>query len=188
MEYHVLLLGDVAVGKSSLCLQHNIFQRTMLSYMPTIGTDLAFKRFRSDRGTVVLKIWDFSGSPSYHFMLQSHIVRADFIMYCFDVTNVLSFANVEHIWMNIVRRCARQHLPGMLVATKTDQRRTVTIEEAAHFAAITQLRYVETSSVTNLNVERCFSLVQDILEAKREEKIVPRSISPPQRNTPCCFQ
>jgi len=188
-EYNVLLIGDVAVGKSSLVMNHKDFQRTMMSYIPTVGVDLAFKRFFNDNGKVTLKIWDFSGSESYHFMLQSYIVRADFVIYCFDVTNAISFHNLEHRWMSTVERCSPKKIPGMLVSMKTDQRRVITMEEASYLAAAKNLRYLETSNVTQANVDRCFFIVFEILESKRpDEPIVPRSILPPHRNMPCCFQ
>ena len=59
-EYKFVLVGDSAVGKSSLI--NRFVDRTFNeSLMSTIGVDFKFKKIRIDNNDVKLQIWDTAG-------------------------------------------------------------------------------------------------------------------------------
>lgn len=59
-EYKFVLVGDSAVGKSSL-LNRFVDKSYSESLISTIGVDFKFKRVRIDNNDVKLQIWDTAG-------------------------------------------------------------------------------------------------------------------------------
>ncbi len=59
-EYKFVLVGDSAVGKSSL-LNRFVDKIYSESFLSTIGVDFKFKRIRFDNIDVKLQIWDTAG-------------------------------------------------------------------------------------------------------------------------------
>ena len=60
----LLLIGDGAVGKTSLLLRfsEDFFQK---SHMPTIGIDFKMKNVTVDGKTVKMQIWDTAGQERF---------------------------------------------------------------------------------------------------------------------------
>ncbi len=58
--FKILLIGNSAVGKSSLLLRFsdNVFNE---SFLPTIGVDFKIRTFELQGKTVKLQIWDTAG-------------------------------------------------------------------------------------------------------------------------------
>ena len=58
--FKILLIGDAAVGKSSILLRYadNTFSDT---YMSTIGIDFRIKNFKLEDKNIKLQIWDTAG-------------------------------------------------------------------------------------------------------------------------------
>lgn len=63
-EVKVVLVGDSAVGKSSILSRFvdDQFHDTLLS---TIGVDFKFRRMQIDGEEVKLQIWDTAGTPVF---------------------------------------------------------------------------------------------------------------------------
>ena len=59
-EYKFVLVGDSAVGKSSL-INRFVDKAFNESLMSTIGVDFKFKKIRIDNNDVKLQIWDTAG-------------------------------------------------------------------------------------------------------------------------------
>jgi GTPase SAR1 family protein len=68
-----------------------------------------------------------------------------------------SFRNVNN-WFEEVKRYCPEQTPIFLIGTKSDlkTRRTISNEMIKAYVEKTQLSYLETSSKTNENVEKCF--------------------------------
>ena len=66
-QYKFVLVGDSAVGKSSL-INRFVDRSFNESLMSTIGVDFKFKKIRIDNKDVKLQIWDTAGI--YYFNIQ----------------------------------------------------------------------------------------------------------------------
>ncbi len=62
-DYKFVLVGDSAVGKSSL-LNRFVDKVYTESFLSTIGVDFKFKKVRIDNNDVKLQIWDTAGINS----------------------------------------------------------------------------------------------------------------------------
>jgi small GTP-binding protein len=95
--YKLVMLGDEAVGKTSLILQHTE-HRFGESYKMTIGTDISAKVVEAEeKGTktkVYLIIWDIGGQQKYQILRESYLRGSAGGLLVFDVTNRASFNHV----------------------------------------------------------------------------------------------
>ncbi|MHA1217335.1 MAG: ADP-ribosylation factor-like protein [Candidatus Heimdallarchaeaceae archaeon] len=141
--FKVLLLGDGAVGKTSLVQRfiHNKFQS---GYLMTIGME-PYSRFETIKDTrVCLQLWDIAG----------------------QITRRQSFENLD-TWI----REARTESPRimlMLVGNKNDLEdlRDVSTEEGKKYAKDSGcIGFIETSAKNGINVENAFIVMgEEILQ------------------------
>ncbi|CAK9108635.1 Ras-related protein Rab-28 [Durusdinium trenchii] len=103
LQFKVILLGDGAVGKTSLatrfCEDHFAKQ-----YKQTIGLDFFVKRVVLPGDIhVCLQIWDIGGQSIGGKMLSNYIYGSGAVVLCYDITNYASFQHLED-WLFLVKR------------------------------------------------------------------------------------
>ncbi|CAJ1405906.1 unnamed protein product [Effrenium voratum] len=103
LQFKVILLGDGAVGKTSLatrfCEDHFAKQ-----YKQTIGLDFFVKRVVLPGDIhVCLQIWDIGGQSIGGKMLSNYIYGSSAVVLCYDITNYQSFQHLED-WLFLVKR------------------------------------------------------------------------------------
>ena len=104
-----------------------------------------------------LQIWDTAGQDRFKCVVASFYRNANGVMICFDITDLESFRNVDN-WLEEVKRYCPEQTPTFLIGTKSDlkSKRMVSYEMIKTYAEKHRLSYLETSSKTNENVEKCF--------------------------------
>lgn len=97
-------------------------------------------------------------------MVSSFYRGAHGVMICFDITDLESFRNVDN-WLEEVTRYCPGNTPVFLIGTKADlqSRRMVSYSMVKEYAELKKLTYIETSSKTNENIEKCFADFSRIL-------------------------
>ncbi|CAK9108027.1 Ras-related protein Rab-28 [Durusdinium trenchii] len=103
LQFKVILLGDGAVGKTSLatrfCEDHFAKQ-----YKQTIGLDFFVKRVVLPGDIhVCLQIWDIGGQSIGGKMLSNYTYGSGAVVLCYDITNYASFQHLED-WLFLVKR------------------------------------------------------------------------------------
>eukprot|EP00993_Chasmostoma_nieuportense_P003126 NODE_3868_length_881_cov_121.751989_g3715_i0.p1 GENE.NODE_3868_length_881_cov_121.751989_g3715_i0~~NODE_3868_length_881_cov_121.751989_g3715_i0.p1 ORF type:complete len:252 (-),score=81.06 NODE_3868_length_881_cov_121.751989_g3715_i0:124-813(-) len=102
LQYKVIVLGDGAVGKTSLInrfCEDNFKQQ----YKQTIGLDFFIKRVQLPGNVhVTLQIWDIGGQQLGGKMLGTYIYGANGVILVYDVTSMDSFNNLED-WFELVK-------------------------------------------------------------------------------------
>ncbi|KAM6114686.1 ras-related protein Rab-18-B-like isoform 1-T1 [Phoenicopterus ruber ruber] len=176
----LLLVGDSAVGKSSLLLRFTdgAFEPCL---KPTIGVDFKVKKMVVDGHAVQLAIWDTAGqerfrtlTPSYYRGAQGVVletidmitVRHEIYSTVYDVTRKDTFTGLES-WLNELEMyTTKSNTVKMLVGNKTDKPdREVERREGLQFARKRSLLFIETSAKTQDGVQHAFEeLVIKILQ------------------------
>lgn len=86
---------------------------------------------------------------------------------CFDLAKRESFQKVEN-WIEQVEKYCNKAAPQLLVGLKSDLDRVVTSEEAAAWASLHGLRYLEASSKTLSNIDLVFLTMAQIVDEAEE--------------------
>ncbi|TNN03802.1 ras-related protein Rab-5B [Takifugu rubripes] len=155
-QFKLVLLGDMAVGKSSLVLrfvkgQFDEFQET------TIGAAFLAQSVCLDDTTVKFEIWDTAGQERYHSLAPMYYRGAQAAIVVFDITKPETFERAK-AWVKELQRQASPNIVIALAGNKADlaERRLVEFEEAQTYAEDTGLLFMETSAKTAMNVNDLF--------------------------------
>ena len=159
LQYKVILLGDGAVGKTSIALRFTE-DHFAKAYKQTIGLDFFIKRLTlPGEVNVALQIWDIGGQTIGGKMIGNYIYGAQAVLLCYDITNYQSFQNLED-WYRLVRRTFQgSQMPYVtLVGNKTDlnHMRAVKLEKHTQFADENDMYSFLVSAKTGDNVSSCF--------------------------------
>ena len=161
-EKKILLVGDGAVGKTSL-VRKFVIDKFDDKYIMTIGTKTSRKEMtfefpeQNKKILIQLAIWDILGQQEgFSRAHEVYFKGAESFIAVFDRTKRESFTNVSQ-WIETVRRLCGP-IPGIIAANKSDLADEFKVEaaEAQTLADATQLSVLNTSAKTGQNVEEAF--------------------------------
>eukprot|EP00499_Haloplacidia_sp_CaronLabIsolate_P015241 CAMPEP_0196781188 /NCGR_PEP_ID=MMETSP1104-20130614/9213_1 /TAXON_ID=33652 /ORGANISM="Cafeteria sp., Strain Caron Lab Isolate" /LENGTH=332 /DNA_ID=CAMNT_0042151409 /DNA_START=99 /DNA_END=1097 /DNA_ORIENTATION=+ len=160
----ILLLGDQAVGKTSLMLRwsENRFEPSLIS---TAGVDFKIKFIDVDGKRVKCQVWDTAGQERFHVITRAFYKGAHGILLLYDVTDSRTFQNVGY-WMNNIQQHAAPGVEKMLIANKIDMADARMIPEERGRAEAEQygMHFGETSAKEGTNVDTLLlQIVRSIL-------------------------
>uniref|UniRef100_A0A182NE61 small monomeric GTPase n=1 Tax=Anopheles dirus TaxID=7168 RepID=A0A182NE61_9DIPT len=165
-QFKLVLLGESAVGKSSLVLrfvkgQFHEYQES------TIGAAFLTQTLCIDDTTVKFEIWDTAGQERYHSLAPMYYRGAQAAIVVYDIQNSDSFARAK-TWVKELQRQASPNIVIALAGNKADlaNSRVVDYEEAKQYADDNGLLFMETSAKTAVNVNDIFlAIVNALLNA-----------------------
>jgi len=172
----ILLLGDGAVGKTSLILRY-IENKFKEEYSMSLGVDFLTKtvNFIDDQGIkriVSLQLWDIAGQSSHVSYAHLYLKGAHGAFYVYDMTRKETLMQIQERWQSQVLRVSPRCL-SILIGNKSDlkKKRAVTKKECQKVCdAMHVIDYIETSAKTGTNVNRAFeTMTTKILNLKAKE-------------------
>lgn len=162
-QFKLVLLGESAVGKSSLVLrfvkgQFHDYQES------TIGAAFLTQTVCLDDITVKFEIWDTAGQERYHSLAPMYYRGAQAAIVVYDLTNKDSFTRAQ-AWVKELQRQASPNIVIALAGNKTDlsNKRAVETAEAENYALENGLLFLETSAKTAMNVSEIFTAIANKL-------------------------
>src|SRR5436309_10703019 len=118
----ILLLGDGAVGKTSLIRRFDV-EKFSDDYITTIGTKVTKRDLRLDLGSrtvdLTLMIWDVLGQKGYKGIQESAFRGARGVILVYDLTRPETRSSFEEYWVPRVRAVAGE-IPMIIVGNKVD--------------------------------------------------------------------
>ncbi|OMJ77280.1 hypothetical protein SteCoe_23148 [Stentor coeruleus] len=169
-NYKVILLGDGGVGKSSM-IQKYVYNKFSIHTSPTIGVVNTTKIVTVDDQKILLNIWDTAGQEKYRSMLSSFFKGCRAAILVYDITNDHSFKSLDY-WLKQVKDMSGDSVKFLLIGNKADleSSRTVTQKVGLEMARVNNMLFMETSCVSNYNIERAF---QEIAESLYRSQVGP---------------
>ncbi|UCE36553.1 MAG: GTP-binding protein [Thermoplasmata archaeon] len=169
VKFKVCLLGDGAVGKTSLIRR---FVEDMFNddYLLTIGTKTTKKRIIIKKPEMNLNIhltliiWDIMGQVSFRKLLHPTYLKGakGAIIVC-DLTRKETLQHFNE-WIESLRMGGQQ-IPSVFVANKCDlkDQHTFGAAELESVASTNDSPFLITSAKTGENVERAFQILAEML-------------------------
>ncbi|XP_062005830.1 ras-related protein RABC2a [Rosa rugosa] len=157
LSFKILLIGDSAVGKSSLLV--SFISNSVDDLAPTIGVDFKIKLLTVGGKRIKMTIWDTAGQERFRTLTSSYYRSAQGIILVYDVTRRDTFTNLSDVWAKEVELYStNQDCVKVLVGNKVDREseRAVSREEGIALAKDIGCMFLECSAKTRENVERCF--------------------------------
>lgn len=173
-KYKVLILGDPAVGKTSL-LQRFVNDEFKVDYQATIGATFLTKEIKisedkADNTTAQLSLWDVGGQSRFIDLRTTFYRGANGALIVFDLIREKTFEEIEVWYSEMCKTLNREIVPFVLIGNKSDliksEGRKVNINHAKKFAKDRKSLYIETSAKTGMNVEKAFKELTRIIAEK----------------------
>jgi small GTP-binding protein len=134
-QFKLVLLGDSAVGKSSLVLR--FVRGQFFEYQEsTIGAAFLTQTVALNDTTVKFEIWDTAGQERYHSLAPMYYRGAAAAIVVYDITNRDTFQRAKQ-WVKELQRQGNPNIVIALAGNKSDlnSKRKVEPEEAESCAA-----------------------------------------------------
>ena len=176
----VLLIGDSAVGKSSLMMRfiNNSFDPDISS---TIGIDFKVKQVEvidmadGSTKTVSAQLWDTAGQERFRTLTSSYYRGAQAVVLVYDVSEPATFEGVSK-WLEEARTfLAGEDVVYLLIGNKTDLAEggpstfAVPKEQAQRFAMENKMMFALCSAKTKEGVMHAFEEVVRQVYDKRSK-------------------
>lgn len=159
----IILLGDAAVGKTSLMNQY-VKQRFYEKYKTTIGADFLTKELTIDNKMITLQIWDTAGQERFASLGTAFYRGSDCCILVYDMSNPLTIKNLE-IWrkefLSISNVYNTDTFPFILVGNKSDINDEDN-SEIEDFINKYNIKFFKTSAKENKNVEIIFRTAAEL--------------------------
>ncbi|KAF8458314.1 ras family-domain-containing protein [Terfezia claveryi] len=163
----LVLLGEAAVGKSSLVLRfvNNDFQENK---EPTIGAAFLTQKCNLPSRTIKFEIWDTAGQERFASLAPMYYRNAQSALVVYDLTKPTSLTKAKH-WVAELQRQASPGIVIALVGNKLDlgaitddngnSLRAISTEDAKSYAEDEGLLFFETSAKTGEGVKDVFEAI-----------------------------
>jgi len=176
-QYKIVLLGDGAVGKTSL-RRSFMGEQFKENYHMTLGSDFATKTFSLGETEIKLIIWDLAGQPRFSTVRSFYYKGAKGALLVYDVTRADSYESLANWVAELLKNNGGNKVPIVLIANKIDLREknlfTIQKEFGLEYAKKLSewsgftIPYIETSAKTGENVNKAFHiLIDQILESSK---------------------
>jgi len=158
-NYKIVLLGESAVGKSSITLR--FVKGKFLDFQdPTIGAAFLTKTIYIKGDNIRFEIWDTAGQERYRSLAPMYYKNAKAAIIVFDINALDSFIRAKK-WVNELKR--GNDMIIALVGNKCDLDHIVSQEEAQIYANENELLFLETSAKHNINIDQIFISIAEKL-------------------------
>jgi len=183
-QFKLVLLGESAVGKSSLVLR--FVKGQFLDYQEsTIGAAFLTQTVCLNDTTVKFEIWDTAGQERYHSLAPMYYRGAQAAIVVYDITSYDSFDRAKK-WVKELQRQGNPNIVIALAGNKVDlaSKRAVEIEEAQPYAEENGILFMETSAKTAANVNELFVAIAKKLPKNQTRPPSTRGLVQPTADTP----
>jgi len=171
--FKLVLLGDAAVGKSSILMRF-LQNKFTDGIETTVGAAFSTKTIETRNRTVKFEIWDTAGQERFKSLAPMYYRGASSAMVVYDQTNEGTFVRAQEWVKQVMSTAMNPNIVVALVGNKMDlgEKRAVPLETAEAFAEREGLLFHETSAKTGRNVLGVFEAIASHLP---DEPFIPES-------------
>ena len=163
----ILLLGDGAVGKTSL--RDAFLGRSFsMNYIPTLGADFIAKTITIEGRELRFQIWDLAGQPAFREVRKLYYRNTSGAFLVFDLTRLETLKNIDTWLTELAINANTPKVSIVVIGNKLDLlEKQIDLKDEVesildtiklkHLSNIdTHTSYIETSAKTGKNVPDAF--------------------------------
>lgn len=169
-SYKTVILGDNAVGKSSIVTRY--ISNSFYEFQePTIGAAFLASEMKIDDNQIKFEIWDTAGQERYRSLAPMYYRGARAAIIAYDITNRESFIGAKG-WVKEVFEKGNSNCYVILVGNKVDLEndRRVNKSEVDEYAENHNIVHIETSAKNANGVKKIFEIIgKELIDSPVEE-------------------
>ena len=191
----ILLLGGHHVGKSSILRLLSTGNAAPQCKTPDLALENSVTAFHQplwrssghwdslkNETNVLLELMDLDGDAAASPLLTSNIASADAFMLIFDVSDVVSFQKIWHMYQQILKTKSLSvgNAPIVLMAHKSDlrDRPTISLESTLDFGSLLKISAFQTSIFEPSSLQKALDhLLGSLLEGNSRHPL-PANLRP----------
>jgi Ras-related protein Rab-1A len=114
---------------------------------------------------VQIEVYDTAGQERYRTLTTKYFRDAVGVFIVFDVTNTDTFHKSLNRWVQHVERYGPAQICRILIGNKIDlaDKRLIESDDANEYAAMQQMKYIETSAKDGTNVMSAFETLAKVI-------------------------
>ncbi|MFX0090408.1 MAG: Rab family GTPase [Candidatus Hodarchaeota archaeon] len=167
IRFKVILLGDGAVGKTTLKKIY-LGKGFQDKYKSTLGADLTIKKLDINNKSIKCDIWDLAGQPRFSKVRNLYYTGSSGAILVYDITQPNSLENLNMWISEFDKYNTIKGVPLLIVGNKIDLREMVEqsispnqglkfVERLENqFGPERFILFLETSAKMNINVNKVF--------------------------------
>ncbi|KAI0240541.1 Ras-related protein Rab-21 [Lamellibrachia satsuma] len=201
-SFKIVLLGEGAVGKTSLVLRY-VENKFNDKHITTLQASFLNKKLNIHGKRVNLAIWDTAGQERFHALGPIYYRDSNGAILVYDITDEDSFQKVKS-WVKELRKMLGSDIALCIAGNKIDleKDRHVPAEEAESYAKSVGAKHFHTSAKLDKGIEELFldlskRMLEKAGEAEQKMNGTNRSSSarrnvvivddePAQKSRGCC--
>ncbi|MFX1328749.1 MAG: Rab family GTPase [Promethearchaeota archaeon] len=159
--FKVVILGDAAVGKTSL-INRFVEDKFSEDYRATLGANIVRKDVNLNNLRVRLIMWDLAGQEKYRVVRSMYFQGCEGALLVYDVTRYNTLDNINSRWLRDFKKYVKKKGVYLLIGNKVDLKDQIVIptERGKELAIkINASSFIETSAKLGKNIEEAFSLL-----------------------------
>lgn len=170
--FKIILIGDAAVGKTSL-RKNFMGESTGKEYLMTIGADFSVKKINVDGEDHTLQIWDIAGQKQFSSFRDQYFSGTKGILLVFALNNAESFDSLDAWISEFVKDGKNEIQPIVILGNKSDlpEREIDGATLETYMGSLQNkftdptfhVKYFETSAINGDNVNEAFSEITRIM-------------------------
>ena len=170
LKFKLLLIGDTAVGKTSMILKYtdNKFPDT---HIATIGVEYKTKTICTDKYKITLNIWDTSGQERFKSITKSFFRNTNGVLFVYDITNNKTFSNVKN-WIKDSEMLGK--FDSIICGNKIDlkDKREVKFDALKEYGLKQEIPFIEASAKTGDKIDEAFKMIaEQIIKGRSDEEL-----------------
>eukprot|EP01016_Furgasonia_blochmanni_P001549 TRINITY_DN10600_c0_g2_i3.p2 TRINITY_DN10600_c0_g2~~TRINITY_DN10600_c0_g2_i3.p2 ORF type:complete len:267 (-),score=26.85 TRINITY_DN10600_c0_g2_i3:60-860(-) len=164
----ILIIGEPSVGKTNMVLRY-CDGKFNTEHIYTIGMACSKKKVDVGDQSFQLNIWDTAGQERLRSMTPSYYKNAQGVIIAFSMTDRHTYDRVNFWSKETTTYLNPEEIAIFIVGTKCDLKdeRVVTEEEGRKLAIENNAKYIETSSLENINLDLLFESLAKEIVARR---------------------
>ena len=172
ITYKVIVIGDPAIGKTSLIRKY-VKHQFEKDYIPTVGVSISKEPITLKIGgksiQINLLLWDLAGQPQFFLLHKVYFNGANGVLLGFDLTRTHTYSNCKE-WHKELVKNGLSSCPIVLFGNKSDlkEERKVTKAHIDYMREQLDLKdYIETSAINGSNVDLLFETIAKRIYERR---------------------
>ena len=159
LEIKVVLLGETAVGKTSI-ISRFVDGKFVSNFVPTMSGAYSSKiqEFKEDNKKLKFEIWDTAGQERYRSINKIFYKDASVAILVYDITRKDTFQDIKNYWYKEVRDNSNENVIIAIAGNKIDfyEYEEVNKNEVLEFSEKIGAIYKGTSAKTGIGIDDLF--------------------------------